>query len=110
GLIEAAGPDIKVPADAVVLDGKGLTVYPGLVDAMSNWGFDTAGRRSAVGEAAPEDLAAEALAATKPDNRKGLTPEFQVRTALKAEADLTAAWRGAGITAHLVAPQGRILV
>src|SRR5262249_40778950 len=40
GLVEAVGADVKPPADARVIEGKGMTVYPGLVDAMSNWGFD----------------------------------------------------------------------
>jgi imidazolonepropionase-like amidohydrolase len=110
GLIESVGEDVKVPAEAMILEGKGLVVYPGLIDAMSNWGFDPALRRSAVGDAAPEDLAAEALAATKPDNRKGMTPEFLVRTALKNEEDFADNWRKAGITAHLIAPDGGILV
>jgi imidazolonepropionase-like amidohydrolase len=109
GVIEAVGADVKVPADAVVIEGKGLTVYPGFVDAMSNWGFDAAQRRSAVGEPGTEDLASDALAATKPDNRKGITPEFHVRTALKADADMAEAWRRVGVTAHLVAPEGGIL-
>src|SRR6516162_3530789 len=46
GVIEAVGPDVKVPADALVTDGKGLTVYPGFLDALSNWGYDNALRRS----------------------------------------------------------------
>src|SRR5216683_1108026 len=82
GLIEEVGPDAKVPVDALVMDGKGLTVYPGFLDTLSNWGFDPALRRSESGSPAPEDYASEALATTKPDNRKGMTPEFQVSTAL----------------------------
>lgn len=39
GLIEAVGDNVAVPADAWVLEGDGLTVYPGLIDAMSNWGL-----------------------------------------------------------------------
>jgi imidazolonepropionase-like amidohydrolase len=110
GLIEAVGADVKVPADATVLEGKGLTVYPGLIDALSNWGFDPAQRRSAVGEPAAVDLAADALAATRPDNRKGLTPDFLVRAALKEEEEFSDNWRKAGVTAHLIAPDGGILV
>jgi imidazolonepropionase-like amidohydrolase len=34
GLIEAVGIGIAVPADAEVIDGKGLSVYPGLIDAL----------------------------------------------------------------------------
>jgi imidazolonepropionase-like amidohydrolase len=105
GLIEAVGPEVKPPADALVIDGKGLTVYPGFLDAMSNWGFDPALRRSEIGAPAVEDFASEALAATKPDNRKGMTPEFAVSTALRTEEQADA-WRRAGFTAHLIAPDG----
>ena len=37
GLIEAVGPadKISVPEDAEVIDGQGLTAYPGLLDAHS---------------------------------------------------------------------------
>ncbi len=39
GLIEAVGADVALPADAWVLEGKGLTVYPGLIDALSTLGL-----------------------------------------------------------------------
>src|SRR5262245_12297457 len=29
GLVTAVGPDVPIPPDAAVTDGKGLTVYPG---------------------------------------------------------------------------------
>lgn len=38
GLIEAVGANVTIPSEAWVMDGEGLTVYPGLIDAMSNWG------------------------------------------------------------------------
>ena len=38
GLIEAVGEDVTVPADAMLVEGEGLTVYPGLIDALSTWG------------------------------------------------------------------------
>ena len=38
GLIEAVGENVAVPADAMLVEGEGLTVYPGLIDALSNWG------------------------------------------------------------------------
>ncbi|HMF12747.1 MAG TPA: amidohydrolase, partial [Gemmataceae bacterium] len=98
GLIEAVGPDVTAPADALIIDGKGLTVYPGFIDATSNWGFDPTLRRSEMGAPAVEDFASEALAATKPDNRKGMTPEFAVSTALKNDEQADA-WRRVGFTA-----------
>jgi hypothetical protein len=38
GLIEAVGENVAAPADAMVIEGEGLTVYPGLIDALSTWG------------------------------------------------------------------------
>ncbi|HJZ92608.1 MAG TPA: hypothetical protein VKE40_17160, partial [Gemmataceae bacterium] len=59
--------DVPIPPDAVVIDGKGLTVYPGFIDAGSPRGFDATLKRSEGGPPAPEDLANDILAATKPD-------------------------------------------
>jgi imidazolonepropionase-like amidohydrolase len=39
GLIESVGTGVTPPADAWVIDGEGLTVYPGLIDSLSNWGL-----------------------------------------------------------------------
>jgi len=39
GLIEAVGPDLTPPGDARIVEGKGLTVYPGLIDASSEIGL-----------------------------------------------------------------------
>ena len=39
GLIEAVGENIPIPAGVTVIDGTGLNVYPGLIDALSTWGI-----------------------------------------------------------------------
>ncbi|MDZ4797219.1 MAG: amidohydrolase family protein [Bryobacteraceae bacterium] len=39
GLIENVGPNLAIPPDARVYDAKGLTIYPGLIDAATNYGF-----------------------------------------------------------------------
>ncbi len=39
GLIEAVDENATIALDAWVLEGDGLTVYPGLIGAMSNWGI-----------------------------------------------------------------------
>src|SRR5689334_5096930 len=36
GLIAAAGDNVTAPPDARVIDGSGLTVYPGLIDSYTN--------------------------------------------------------------------------
>jgi imidazolonepropionase-like amidohydrolase len=40
GLIEAVGASVQAPADARVIDGSGLTVYPGLIDMANSTGLD----------------------------------------------------------------------
>lgn len=39
GLIKSVGSNVDVPAEAVVIDGTGLTVYPGLIDALTDLGM-----------------------------------------------------------------------
>jgi len=39
GLIESVGANVSAPADAWVLEGDGLTVYPGLIDGLSTIGL-----------------------------------------------------------------------
>jgi hypothetical protein len=39
GLIDAVGENVTIPADAWVINGEGLTVYPGLIDSLSTIGI-----------------------------------------------------------------------
>ncbi len=41
GLIESVGAGVRVPADARTIDGAGLTVYPGFIDALTNLGLSS---------------------------------------------------------------------
>ena len=51
GLIEAVGPSVKVPAGARVIDAKGLTLTPGLIDGLSGLGLPSATPRGSRREA-----------------------------------------------------------
>lgn len=53
GLIEAVGDGIAIPAGVTVIDGSGLNVYPGLIDALSAWGLPDAAPTAPVAPAAP---------------------------------------------------------
>ena len=57
GLIEAVGENVTAPAGAWEIDGKGLTVYPGLIDALSTWGIPAGngGRGGQTAAKGPED-------------------------------------------------------
>ena len=39
GIISAIGRDLKIPDEAWIIDGKGLTVYPGLIDSFTDVGL-----------------------------------------------------------------------
>src|SRR5688500_18528485 len=39
GKIEAVGTTVNVPAGAQTIDGRGLSVYPGMIDAGTNMGL-----------------------------------------------------------------------
>jgi hypothetical protein len=49
GLITDVGANVQVPADAWVVEGEGLTVYPGLIDALSTVGMPGAAPIAAAG-------------------------------------------------------------
>jgi imidazolonepropionase-like amidohydrolase len=53
GLIAAVGENITVPPDAWAVDAQGMTVYPGLIDALSTWGMPAAPNTTTTGAAAP---------------------------------------------------------
>lgn len=59
GLIEAAGANVTVPADATVIDASNMHVYPGLIDAQTSVGFSTPkrGDKDKPSEPAPDSLA-----------------------------------------------------
>ena len=60
-ILSVGGKDVAIPADAWVIEGKGLTVYPGLFDAFTDVGIPSAaqapgesgGQRGGGGGSAP---------------------------------------------------------
>ena len=49
GLIEAVGENVAVPDDAFIVEGEGLTVYPGLIDSLSTLGLSSGAATAAAG-------------------------------------------------------------
>ena len=49
GLIVAVGANVSAPSDARVIDGTGLTVYPGLIDSYTNLALPEASPAPSVG-------------------------------------------------------------
>src|SRR5262245_42468629 len=110
GVIEAVGPDkeVTIPYDAETIEGKGLVVYPGFIDLYTTVGQRAGVERSATGRGRPVDLAEAPLAATPADNRRGLTPEFEVAGVLDLNDGLAEPRRRLGFTDLLSAPAGAI--
>src|SRR5271156_4278032 len=108
GIIESVGPskDVTVPYDAETIDGKGLVVYPGFIDMYTTIGQRAGVERSATGKGRPVDLAEAPLITTPPDNRKGLTPEFDVAGAIELTEAVVEPRRRLGFTDLLSAPSG----
>jgi len=66
GLITAVGENAKIPADARVIEGAGLTVYPGLIDGYTSLGLTAAAPPQTQGGGGAGRQAAIAAAAATP--------------------------------------------
>jgi len=108
GLIEAVGQGVSVPADAWPIDGSGLTVYPGLFDALSQVGLRGGGGNGGGGADFFAQLAAEPVS-DGPEDRPGTTPWVDAADLLDPEADAIGTWREGGFTNALVAPEEGIV-
>jgi imidazolonepropionase-like amidohydrolase len=96
GLIVALGANQAVPADARVIDGAGLSVYPGFIDAHGTLGIPTP-------PAGGGTAAAARPSAPNSSYPVGLQPEMNVLDQLRADESGFASAHAAGITAALTA-------
>jgi hypothetical protein len=109
GLIEAVGENVTIPADAWVEEGEGLTVYPGLMDALSTVGLPAAAPAAATGRAG---AAAPGPATTTPPAPRARGPEDRPSTQswLRAADQVSASdrrietLRSSGFTSAVVFP------
>ncbi len=86
GLIRDVGPDISIPADAWVIDGTGLTVYPGFIDGLSTWGIPPAAPATAAGGRAGASAAATPAPAQPAQPAAPPIPETEQLSAAQALA------------------------
>ena len=111
GLIVTVGPSATAPADARVIDGTGLTVYPGLIDANTSLGLaqpspSPAATTSPTGGGGFGQLRAQTfLSALNSSQPPGLQPEVRVDDYLRAGGDQIEAARNIGFTTALSAPR-----
>jgi imidazolonepropionase-like amidohydrolase len=104
GLIVEVGAS-SIPADAWVIDGSGLTVYPGFIDALSTWGILAPGTRGTATPAAPSTAAlpAEPRAHGPEDRPQTFSFERAADQVSPADSKLEGA-RAAGFTSAATYP------
>lgn len=96
GLIEAVGKNLKIPGDARVIDGKDLTLYPGLIDAMTTLAQKVPEGSDARGSNTPVVMG--------PEDRPSTTPWITAVEQLTEDAKI-AKWRNAGFTSAMTTPE-----
>ncbi len=117
GLIAAVGANATVPADARVIDGNGLTVYPGLIDAGTSLGIpepspspSPAAGQGGGFQAALLRPAAASTSSTNSTQPVGLQPEVLAEDLIGPGGDPIEAERSAGITTALTVPRTGIWI
>ena len=116
GLIAAAGANVNAPPDARVIDGAGLTVYPGLIDSYTDLGLPEAAASPSPGGGGgggggffllqqQQQRPPSGPNSTQP---AGLQPEVMVEDVIRPGGNEIEAWRSAGVTAALTSPRSGI--
>jgi len=96
GVITDAGPNAKTPADAAVRDMKGLTLYPGFMDAYAEAGV----RAKSQEEAARQGSAYW---------NRWVTPQFSVGREFSPDTAMFRKLRSQGFTTIVAAPPSGII-
>jgi imidazolonepropionase-like amidohydrolase len=116
GLIAAVGANVNVPADARTIDGTGLTVYPGLIDAYTSLGIPEPSPSPSPSPGAGGFLQAQLrpsgtpVGAPNSSQPVGLQPEVRADDLIRPTAADIESARNAGITIALTAPRSGIWI
>ncbi len=102
GLIDAVAADAPTPAGAIVIEGKGLTVYPGLIDMGNGAGVE-----------APASPRPENLRTMEEAERWKRTqifrPDLQAAERLRADSADLSRLASIGVTSVLAVPPGSVV-
>jgi len=96
GLIEAVGAKVAVPADAEVIDGSELTVYPGLIDPLG---------KSLIKLPEREFDQTKILTGQYTDEDRGITPGLKAFDLFEITKSTLEKYHKAGFTAAQVLPE-----
>lgn len=94
GAITAVGANVTIPANATIIDGTGLSVYPGMIDSGSTVGL----------------VEIDSVAGTVDTTELGeLNPNARANVAINPHSNLIPVTRVNGVTAVVTTPQGGII-
>ncbi|MGC1087392.1 MAG: amidohydrolase family protein, partial [Candidatus Acidiferrum sp.] len=106
GIITAIGKDVAIPPDAWVIEGKGLTVYPGLFDSFTDVGIPSApSGPGGGGEAGPRRPQPQEVS-RGPEDRPATAPWRSGADEASLSDKRIESWRNAGFTTVVSAPKG----
>ena len=108
GLIAVIGANVTAPPDARVIDGTGLTVYPGLIDSYTNLALpEAAASPSPAGGGGVIFFAAPPRPAAGPNSTQppGLQPEVMAEEIIRPGGTEIESSRNIGITTALTVPR-----
>lgn len=111
GLIASVGANVTAPADARVIDGNGLTVYPGLIDSYTSLALPEAAPSPSPGGGFVAFLQpAQRPSAAGPNSTQpvGLQPEVMVDDIIRPGGTEIETARNLGITTALTLPRSGI--
>ena len=102
GVITAVGRNVRVPADAWVVDAAGKTVYPGLIDALTNLGHPPARNARAaappMGPFGSQGQIDPSAYSWGPEDRPGTHSATTAADDINQADARVAQWRNAGFT------------
>ncbi|HET6976918.1 MAG TPA: amidohydrolase family protein [Pyrinomonadaceae bacterium] len=113
GLIAAAGANVSAPPDARIIDGAGLTVYPGLIDSYTNLALPEAAPAPSPGGGGGGGfflIQQQQRPAGGPNSTQpvGLQPEVMVEDVIRPGGTEIESARNVGITTALTSPRSGI--
>ncbi len=100
GKVEEVGRDVRIPADAVVVDAKGKTIYPSFIDLYTEYGIpeQKSESRAGGGRGSTQHLTGKKGAYAW---NEALKPEFQAHSVFQTNEKDAVAFRNLGFGAVL---------
>jgi hypothetical protein len=118
GLIAGVGENLPPSPDAWVIDGQGMTVYPGMIDALSTWGIPPAApavvvTTSRTSTAAPVTSGRRSSGSSEPvahgpEERPNTNSWIRAADLVTADDSRILSGRNAGFTAAMTFPTSGI--